>query len=353
MKKLAIIGCGGIGTYHLGHLLGFKDIVDLVGFCDLIESKAQAFVQKAGCGKAFTDFRKMYDEVKPDMVFICVPPYCHGDIEYETIKRGIHFFVEKPLTLDLDMAYDIRDKVKAAGLITATGFQCRYSNLVEPNKEFIRNHQIVYVECARIGGIPGVEWWQDKVRSGGQIVEQTIHQFDIIRYVFDEPTEVFTYGTRNFISQPGFATDSVSTTAVKFASGALGSISTGCYAKNGNVFESKITFSARDCRADLAILGHFTTYGDVAKLEEAKDKPTAGLVLSNDGTMQTVSGNKIVYKQDGDAGILCDRTFIEAVISGDGSKIRSPYDDALKSLVFTMSCNQSMDSGLPVKIVYR
>ncbi len=346
MKKLAMIGCGGIGTYHLGHFLGFKDFVELAGFCDLIEDKAKAFVAKAGCGKAFTDFRKMYDEISPDLVFICVPPYCHGDIENETIKRGIPFFVEKPLALDLGMAKDILAQVKEKKLITASGFQCRYSNLVEPNKAFIRDNEICFVSCARIGGIPGVEWWQKKAISGGQIVEQTIHQFDIIRYVFGEPEEVFTFGTRNFVTKPGFDTDSLSTTAIRFANGALGTISTGCYATNGSSFDSKVTFSGHDCRADLAILSYFTTYGGAAQKKED------GLILSNDGTMSASSDGKVTYRQDGDAGILCDRTFIEAVISGDGSKVRSPYEDALKSLIFTMSCNKSMESGRPVRIEY-
>ena len=35
-KRLALIGCGGIGQYHLSHFVQFKDIVDLVGLCDLI-----------------------------------------------------------------------------------------------------------------------------------------------------------------------------------------------------------------------------------------------------------------------------------------------------------------------------
>ena len=124
MKKLAMIGCGGIGGYHLGHFLQFKDIVELAGFCDLVPEKAQAFVEKAGCGKAFTDWREMYDEIQPDMVFICIPPYCHGEIELETIKRGIPFFVEKPLALDLDLARKIRDAAAEKKLITASGFQC-------------------------------------------------------------------------------------------------------------------------------------------------------------------------------------------------------------------------------------
>ena len=55
MKKLAMIGCGGIGGYHLGHFLQFKDIVELAGFCDLIPERAESFVEQAGCGKAFTD----------------------------------------------------------------------------------------------------------------------------------------------------------------------------------------------------------------------------------------------------------------------------------------------------------
>jgi len=31
-KKLAMIGCGGIGGYHLGHFLQFTELVELAGF---------------------------------------------------------------------------------------------------------------------------------------------------------------------------------------------------------------------------------------------------------------------------------------------------------------------------------
>ena len=110
MKKLAIIGCGGIGAYHLDHFLKFKDI-SLAGFCDVTLERAERFVKKAGQGKAFSDYLEMYDAVKPDMVFICVPPTAHGNIEFETIKRGIPFFVEKPIALDLELACEIKNQV--------------------------------------------------------------------------------------------------------------------------------------------------------------------------------------------------------------------------------------------------
>ena len=121
MKKLAIIGCGGIGSYHLSHFVKYDDI-ELAGFCDLILERAEKFVEIAKSGKAYTDFTKMYDEVKPDMVFICIPPNCHGYVEFETIRRGIPFFVEKPVALDMKLAGEIAKRIEEKGLITAVGF---------------------------------------------------------------------------------------------------------------------------------------------------------------------------------------------------------------------------------------
>lgn len=348
MKKLAVIGCGGIGSYHLSHFLQFKDI-ELAGFCDLIPERAESFAKQAGGGLTFTCYKEMLDMVKPDMVFVCIPPTCHGEVEFEIIKRGIPFFVEKPVALDLELAKKIRDEVKKAGLITASGFQCRYSNLNPPVQQFISDNEVVFIECARIGGVPMVDWWRKRSTSGGQIVEQTIHQFDIIRYLYGEPESVFTFGTKGFITEiPDYDTEDVSVTAVKFKNGALGMISTGCYAKTGAAFDSKITFGTRDARLDLRILDSVDIHGLKAVEEGSADK--GGFVVKGDGGLAKSSGGVISFRQDGDAGILCDRTFIDAVISGDGSAIKSPYKDAIRSLAFTLACNRSMDTGKMVKI---
>ena len=340
MKKLAMIGCGGIGSYHLGHFVEYTD-VELAGFCDLIPERAEEFVKRAGSGKAYTDWRVMYDEVKPDMVFICVPPYAHGEIEFETIRRRIPFFVEKPLGLDLDLVYKIRDEVEKAGLITACGFQCRYSNIVPATQEFVKNNEVLYVGCARMGGMPGVEWWRDKNRSGGQIVEQTIHQYDMIRYIMGEPEQVFTMGARGFMKDiDGYDTDDLSATVIRFKSGALGTVATGCYATGGQCYDSTITFSARDARLNHYIIGKVEVFGE--KLAEPEEN---GLVFKGDGTVSAEGGEARVIKDDGTAGVICDRTFVDAVLTGDGSKIRSPYADAVKTMEFTLACNRSMDAA--------
>ncbi len=273
MKKLAIIGCGGIGGYHLEHFVQLTDIVELVGFCDIIPERAQAFVEKAGCGKAYTDYRDLIADAKPDMVFVCIPPYCHGDIEMALIENGIHFFVEKPLALDL--ARKIRDAAEAKGIITASGFQCRYTDFNDIAREFVKNNQIVYVDASRFGGIPRVPWFRKKELSGGQAVEQTVHQFDIIRYIMGDPVEVFTFAARGFITQEeleGYDTDDMTTTVVKFANGALGSISTGVVSKFGNMYDSKVVFSSRYKRAELKILESLKIFGETPSETPAQNK---------------------------------------------------------------------------------
>ena len=119
-----IIGCGGIGSYHLGHLLQFTDFTKVVGSAT-IESELRISEQ----AQSLYRFQSHGMTVKPDAVFICVPRIAMA-IEYETIRRGIHFFVEKPTALDLDLAKISVKKLQKPN--HRRRLQCRYSTLVEP-----------------------------------------------------------------------------------------------------------------------------------------------------------------------------------------------------------------------------
>lgn len=352
MKKLAIIGCGGIGSYHLGHFLEFKDI-ELAGFCDVIIGRAEGFMRRAGCGKAYVDYRTMLDEVKPDMVFVCIPPHCHGAVEFELIERGIPFFVEKPLALDADLARELNKRVADKGLIAASGFQCRYDNINDAAFEFLKHEQVLTVQASRVGGIPEVEWWRNKAQSGGQLVEQTIHQLDILRYFLGEPDYVYSVASRGYITQkecPGYFTDDLSTTLIVFKSGVTATMMTGCYSLAGAAWDSKMTFGGRSARMDYVLCGSVTVYG-LAPEDAAPEME--GLVIKGDGAMRRSENEKGIRTNSSvDFGTICDRTFVDAVITGDGSKIRSPYHDAYKTVMFALACNKSMETGQPVKVEY-
>lgn len=345
MKKFAIIGCGGIGGYHLDNISKFDDI-DIAGFCDIIPSRAEAFAARTGKGKAYSDYRKMYDEIKPDGVFICVPPYRHGDLEFETIDRGIAMFVEKPVALDIDLANEISGRVNKNNLIAASGFQCRYCSINEPAKEYVQKYPIVTVAASRVGSLPPAVWINRKDLSGGQIVEQTIHQMDMLRFLLGEADTVYSIPTRGFITaaeSPFFDTDDVSTTIIKFKTGVVATMMTGWYSLHDASWDSKMTFGSRTSRMDYRLTSSVTVYG--AKLD------TTG-ASDGDGNAFGTEDQKTatLYRNTNNFGSECDRTFIEAVITGDPSNIRSPYADALKSVAFVLACNESMAAGQPVKV---
>ena len=66
--------------------------------------------------------------------------------------------------------------------------------------------------------------------------------------------------------------------------------------------------------------------------------------LRTSTTFSTDKETRIFMKQF-DQGVTEDRTFIDAIKSGDGSAIRSPYADALKTLKLGFAANESMETG--------
>ncbi len=102
--------------------------------------------------KVFTDFKEMLDATKPDCVFIGLPPLFHGqategkNMEVECTKRGIHFFVDKPISVQhpeqmrKDGYVDMMDKAEKSGLMISVGYMFRYSRAVSRIKEELIKH---------------------------------------------------------------------------------------------------------------------------------------------------------------------------------------------------------------------
>lgn len=354
MKTLALIGCGEITKMHTNDFNQMKDIVTPIAFCDLIEERAIDRANRCGgTAKVYTDYKLMLDEMKPDMVFIAVPPYCHGEIEMDLIERGIPFFVQKPMTLDLDFARKVRDLVKEKNIITAVGLQSRYSDVCAPAIEYAKTHDVVRVHAVMGGGIPRAEWWRDRKLSGGKIVETSIHQLDLMRYIMGDVDEVFAMGTEGFVGQddfPGYDTEDAFTAILKFKNGAIATLVDGNYSKTlDSMSGTNIVFSTREGRGELpgGSVGTFEIYGEKGEDYDASNiRPYWDL----NGGVEPRRNTLTRYENKSDMDLDCDRAFVEAVISGDASKIRTSYGDIFGTLALVLALRKSLDTGLPVKV---
>ena len=91
--KSAVIGVGMIGNVHIRMM---KELgAELVAVCDVDKNKIFSMVGV----QVFTDYIKMLDQVKPNIVHICTPHHLHTEMIIAALERDINVLCEKPLCI--------------------------------------------------------------------------------------------------------------------------------------------------------------------------------------------------------------------------------------------------------------
>ncbi|NLK08955.1 MAG: Gfo/Idh/MocA family oxidoreductase [Firmicutes bacterium] len=321
--KVGIVGCGGIGNWHAGHLEQMDD-VKITATCDIIPERAERLAKRFGA-TPYTAHLDMYEKEDLDAVFIGIPPGSHTDEEIVAAKKGIHIFVEKPMAVSMELAHKVNDTIEKAGIVSAVGFQTRYLDVMDNLVSFLKSRQVGLFTGAFVGGIPPVPWWRVKKESGGQIVEQCIHIFDLARLLFGEVTTVYSQAGKGIMQGiENYDVEDYSSTMLTFENGVVGNIITGDYLK-GAVPRNGLEIYCEDARVEY-IMGQAVRYSSRQSIREEKRAI--------------------------DPGMRSDRTFINAVKANDPTMVRSPYKDALRTLAVTLAANESFASNRPIEVEY-
>lgn len=317
--RVGFIGAGGIADRHVGTLSRIAD-VEIVGFADPDFERAQALASKVRA-RAYNAPRDLLDRENLDAVYICVPPFAHGDPERDAIEAGIPFFVEKPLTLTLDDAESIGKAVERSGLVTAAGYHWRYLDTVEEARGLLRDTPAQLVTGHWLDQTPPPRWWWREDQSGGQIIEQATHILDLARHLVGEITEVHALASRAGPREdfPGLDVATGMAVCLKFASGAVGTLATTCLLRWSH-------------RVGLHL------FGDGLAIE-----------LTDRDVMIDIGQGRPVRQAGEDPVFLEDLDFIEAV-RGMPNRIRSPYAEALKTHRVALAIADSARTGQSVRL---
>ena len=318
--RVAFIGCGGIAEQHISALQKIED-VQVTACMDVDEEKAATAAARFPGAQSYGNVKQMLKEQKLDTAYVCVPPHGHGESELELIKRGIPFFVEKPIGNDRETPTRILNALKRKKLLTCVGYMFRYRASVERVKQHLVQDQPVLARGAWIGGMPGVYWWRRKAMSGGQLMEQTTHVFDLARYLFGEVRSVFCRGQSGLVTDvPDYDVEDASVCTLTFESGLVCAISSSCAVKMGEVSLEVFTRNARLKLFDWNL----------------------NLRISRPGETCEVASTEDTFAVE-------DKVWIEAVQSADGAKIKSAYADAHMTQMVCCAANESLASGKPTK----
>ena len=318
--KVGFIGAGNISRAHRRHLKHIDDAT-VVAICDVDEAKA-AEAAADWDARVFTDYRSMLNEVALDAVYICIPPFAHETQEILAAEKGIALFVEKPIALCMDTAREADAAIREHGVISCVGFQGRYLDIIEKTQNLLASRPVGLAIGYWMGGLPGTYWWRRKQMSGGQAVEQTVHVTDMARYLFGDVKTVYAGGRTGLITDvEDYDIEDASAATLIFENGTLATIFSACFLSCGH-------------RGGLDIY----TKDLVIEYKERK-------------SITVVQGERSEYIEVGnDYWQEMDNAFIEAVRTGDGSKLRCPYSDAVKTQQVVVAVNRSLETGEPVSV---
>ena len=146
MEKIKV---GVVGTGHLGNLHAkmYAQIAtaDLVGVYDADTAKAERVAKEHGT-KAFSDLGKLLESVQA--VNIATTTTAHYDVARQALDRGIHTFIEKPITETIDQAKELVALADAKKLALQVGHIERFNPAILALEQykirplFIESHRL-------------------------------------------------------------------------------------------------------------------------------------------------------------------------------------------------------------------
>lgn len=190
--KTAIVGAGFIGAVHAETLRRLGN-VRIAALCDACGAEEKA--KRLGIEKAYTDYRKMMDELMPDTIHICTPNHTHYEIARYAIEKGIHFICEKPFTTTVEQAKELAALAKEKNVVGAVNFHNRLYPIPNEMHQRIRNKEAGDIFSVSGGYIQDwllyetdYSWRLEKEQTGKTraIADIGSHWMDLVEFVTGE-----------------------------------------------------------------------------------------------------------------------------------------------------------------------
>ncbi len=236
-KKLrfGIVGCGVIGPYHAQAITSLPD-AELVAVADLIPERAQKLAQKFQV-TPYGDFQEMLAREQLDVVDICTPSGLHREHASQAMRSRRHVIVEKPMEISSAAIAEMLRVQQETGMKLAVISQHRFDLATRQVYDLVEEQAFGRL----VLGNAAVPWWRSQayydsgewrgtweLDGGGVLMNQSIHSIDLLQWLMGPVRSVYAY-TDTLVHR--METEDVAVAVLRFANGALGTISatTGAY----------------------------------------------------------------------------------------------------------------------------
>ncbi len=232
-----VIGCGRIASKHTESIMAIPE-AELIAVCDIVSERAEEFARKYNA-QPYLDYNELLSREDIDVVTIATPSGNHAEIGIAAAKAGKHVMVEKPMSMTLVEADLLIKTCKECGVKLGVIHQNRFNKSIKLLRTAL--------EKGRFGklthGQASVRWnrnqeyytqapWRGtKLQDGGVLMNQSIHNIDLLQWMMGPVESVYGYTTTALRK---IEMEDVAGAVIKFKNGAIGLIeaATTIYPKN-------------------------------------------------------------------------------------------------------------------------
>ena len=217
-------------TPHASALRDLSDRVEVVHAYSPTAARREAF----GRNFAFPlteRFETILDDRSVEVVLILTPPNTHLDIAGRCAEAGKHILLEKPIEISTARAEALVAMTRAVGVRLGIVFQNRFRPASLALKAIL--------DEGRLGRLVGVSAFINNWRpqsyyeqpgrgtrardGGGVLLTQAIHTLDLMLSFAGAPQQVVGFATTSPIHR--METEDIAAAAIRYASGAVGTVS--------------------------------------------------------------------------------------------------------------------------------
>lgn len=295
--KFGILGCGRISAKHIEALINNKEEAELVSVYDIIEELAidkknqyESKIEGSNV-KVYTDYNEFLKDENIDVVTIASISGYHAEHAIDCLNHDKHILIEKPMALTLEDADKIIELGKEKDKKVCVSHQNRFSPAIQKLRQAIDEgrfgkliHGTARVLWARDDDYyKQASWRGTKALDGGTLMNQCIHNIDLLQWMMGGEVEKLSSETDTFTRD--IETEDFGAMLIRFKNGAVGIVegSVCVYPKNleeslsifgekgtvvisGNEIKTWIFEGERDydnLELDKTNLGHTPLYKDL------------------------------------------------------------------------------------------
>jgi scyllo-inositol 2-dehydrogenase (NAD+) len=215
MKKrlnAGVVGLGRLGSLYVEYIQYQIPGAEVIAVADADGKRASEIAAAHDVPHAFSDHRDLLDLKDLDAVVIISPTSTHRDIVVDAASKGKMIFCEKPLSISLEEAAEMREAVEKSGAFFHMGFMRRFDRGYAAAMKRIQAGEIgkpiVFKATSRDPFRPSLEY-ADPKKSGGLLLDMGIHDFDLARWFMGDVAEVYSLG--KVLAYPEMETITMST----------------------------------------------------------------------------------------------------------------------------------------------